>query len=64
MCHTHGMETYSIEANQGGYEVRVKSPKPAGVQIAASFPTRREAQEWIDEQTQIAMKTANASDVA
>jgi hypothetical protein len=58
------METYSIEANQGGYEVRVNSPEPDGVQIAASFPTRQQAQEWIDQQIQIAMKTANASDVA
>ncbi len=58
------METYSIESNQGGYEVRVNSPEPGGVQVAACFPTRREAQKWIDAQTQIAMKTANASDVA
>ena len=32
-------------------------------QIVASFPTRRQAKEWIDAQVQIAMKIANASDV-
>lgn len=52
------MDTYSIEAIQGGYEVRRE-----GGQIVASFPTRRQAQEWIDAQVQIAMKIANASDV-
>jgi hypothetical protein len=58
------MDTYSIEANQGGYEVRAIGPQGEPGHIVVSFPTRQQAQEWIDSQTQIAMKTANASDVA
>jgi hypothetical protein len=58
------MDTYSIEANQGGYEVRVIGADGKPGQVAASFPTRQQAQDWIDSQTQIAMKSANASDVA
>jgi hypothetical protein len=54
------MDTYSIEANQGGYDVRAVGPDGKPGHVAASFPTRRQAQEWIDAQTQIAMKTANA----
>ena len=58
------MDTYSIEANQSGYEVRAIGPNGEPGQVAASFPTRQQAQEWIDTQTQIAMKTATASDIA
>jgi hypothetical protein len=58
------METYSIEATQSGYEVRANGTESGGVQIVASFPTRQQAREWIDQQVQIAMKSANASDVA
>lgn len=64
-CHTEGMDTYSIETNSdGGYEVRVAETVDQKSQIVGSFPTYREAQEWIDAQTQIEMKTTNASDVA
>ncbi len=58
------MDTFSIEAIQGGYEVRANGPERDGGRIVASFPTRQQAQEWIDAQVQISMKTANASDVA
>jgi hypothetical protein len=59
------METYTIEATgQGGYEVRAARHGDDGGQIVMSFPTRQQAQEWIDGQTRIAMKTTNASDVA
>ncbi len=59
------METYTIEATgQGGYEVRAAGTGDNGGQVIMSFPTRWEAQAWIDGQTRIAMKTANASDVA
>jgi hypothetical protein len=59
------MNTYSIEADSnGGYEVRVVDTSGKGSHVAVSFPTRQQAQEWIDAQIQIAMKTANASDVA
>ena len=58
------METCSIETNSnGGYEVRVETADGKSY-IAASFPTMREAQAWIDARTQIATRTANASDVA
>jgi hypothetical protein len=58
------MDTFSLEADGQGFQVRAADSGDHPGRIAASFPTRHQAQEWIDAQTQIAMKTANASDVA
>jgi hypothetical protein len=58
------MDTFSIEADGEGFQVRVAGSDDGPGRIAASFPTRQEAQEWIDSQTQIAMKTVIASDGA
>jgi hypothetical protein len=58
------MDTFSIEADGKGFQVRIAGADDRPGQIAASFPTRQQAQEWIDNQTQIAMKTVIASDGA
>jgi hypothetical protein len=59
------METYAIETDANGeYEVRVIAADGRDSRIAGRFPTWRQAQEWIDAQTNITMRNANASDVA
>jgi hypothetical protein len=58
------MDTYSIEADgQGAFNVRAaKQDNRAGLAIA-TFPTPRQAQEWIDNQIRMTMTTATASDL-
>jgi hypothetical protein len=59
------MDTYSIETDgTGGYQVRAAETATEKSHIVGSFSTWKQAQEWIDAQTQIAMRLANASDVA
>jgi hypothetical protein len=60
------MNTYTIETDHtGGFQVRVTGPHgEPGHHVTTGFPTRAAAQEWIDSQTQLVMKNANASDVA
>jgi len=59
------MNAYSIETcPDGGYQVRVTGPRGDNGHVITDFATERKAQEWIDAQTQIAMKTAIASDGA
>ncbi len=62
--HISQMDTYCIEAEGEGFQVMVTNSGGGHGYIAASFPTRREAQAWIDRQVQIAMKSAAASNVA
>ena len=59
------MEDYLIEADGGGgYRVRTCRPNVEHNPIVAEFATYQQAQEWVDQQTRIALKSANASDVA
>ena len=59
------MDTYAIEADAyGAYQVRVTKPDGNNHEIIPGFPTWSDAQRWVNEQTQIAMKNTNASDVA
>jgi len=59
------MNRYWVETDEnGGVRVWVAAPGDDAGQIADSFPTRREAEAWINEQLQIAIRSANASDVA
>jgi hypothetical protein len=58
------MDTYSVETDATGCKVR-RVPEDGGLgETVATFPTRREAAEWVNAQIQTAMKSANASDVA
>jgi hypothetical protein len=59
------MDTYLIETDgTDGYQVRTAGSAGRHGEIVARFSTYQQAQEWVDEQTRIAMKSANASDVA
>jgi len=58
------MDTYCIETEGEGFQVIAVGPDGRHGSIVASFATRQEAQAWIDNQVQIAMKSAIASDVA
>ena len=59
------MLTYAIESDdRGGFHVRAAETPEEKSHIVMSFETWQKAREWIDDQTQIAMKSANASDVA
>jgi hypothetical protein len=56
------MDIYAIELDgYGAYEVRSTAPGRA-TRTISGFPTWSDAQRWINEQTLIAMKIANASD--
>jgi hypothetical protein len=58
------MDSYSIETDSdGGYRVRVTNPDGRW-HVVTGFENRQAARQWIDAQTQIALKSANASDVA
>jgi len=58
------MDTYSIEADgQGAFHVRAARPDDREGHAVATFPTPRQAQDWIDNQIRIAMMTATASDL-
>lgn len=58
------MDTYSIEANgDGAYKIRVTAPDGSSREVP-DFPTWDDAQLWVNEQTEIAMKTVIASDGA
>jgi len=57
------MDTYSIETDSyGAYEIRVTKPDGTS-NVIPGFPTWSDAQGWVNEQSQIAMRTANALDV-
>ncbi len=59
------MDTYSIEADtDGGFRVRAAGREGGKSEVVASFPTEAEARAWIDNQIQIELRSANASDVA
>ena len=59
------MDTYSVETDPaGGYQVRITEPDGDNRRVMTGFPTRHEAQNWIDAQTQIVMRTDIASDGA
>jgi len=59
------MDAYSIETDSdGGFRVRAVTRAGGRSEIVASFPTEREAREWMDNQTMIDLRSANASDVA
>jgi hypothetical protein len=46
------METYSIEADgAGGYAVRVTTPDDLRGHIVITFPTWRQARDWVAERT-------------
>jgi hypothetical protein len=57
------METYSIEADGHG-QFNVRATRDDGEShVACSFQVLEQAQEWIDNQVQIAMKMATSSDI-
>jgi hypothetical protein len=58
------MDTHAVEADsEGGFRVRVTAPD-GEVQVVGGFPTEQEAEAWVNDQFQIGLRTANASDVA
>jgi hypothetical protein len=58
------MDSYAIEPDgDAGFRVRVTGTG-GKVRVVGGFPTRREAQPWVNDQIQIGLKAANASDVA
>jgi len=59
------MNTYSIEADgHGSFKVRITTPDGGVVQIVGGFATERKAEDWVNEQIRLALRTTNASDVA
>jgi len=64
-CHIENMDTYSIETDSdGGFRVRAVRSTDGRSEIVAEFPTESEARAWMDNQIQIDLRAANASDVA
>jgi hypothetical protein len=58
------MDTYSVETDSdGGFRVRVINADGRW-HVVTGFATERDAEGWLNEQIQIALKSANASDVA
>jgi hypothetical protein len=48
------MFTHSVETDgRGGFQVRVTSPDEGDDLIVAAFMTRRDAREWIDNDTRL-----------
>jgi hypothetical protein len=58
------MDTYAIETDSdGGFRVRVTGVD-GKARVVEDFPSEREARAWVNDQIQIALRSANASDVA
>ena len=58
------MDTYFIEADSdGGFRVRAVRSHDGRSEVVAEFPTESEARAWMNNQIQIDLKSANASDV-
>ena len=58
------MDTYSVESDgNGGFQVRATRRGSDEERMVGSFPTWRQARDWIDNQTGIAMKSVTGSDL-
>jgi len=59
------MDTYTVEPDPaGGFQVVTWHESGKRENVVTGYPTYEKAQEQANAQTQIAMKNANASDVA
>ncbi len=59
------METFSIETDgAGGFHVRSTMEGETEGRVIGGFPTLRQAEDWINERIQAAIRSTNASDVA
>ena len=58
------MDTYSVETDSdGGFRVRVTNAD-RNWHVVTGFAKEREAEDWVNEQIQIALRAADASDIA
>ncbi len=59
------METFSIETDgTGGFQVRSLRDGETEGRVTGGFPTLRQAEHWINERIQAAIRSTNTSDEA